>query len=285
MSEENAFNVTTSNEDLVFTVKGVQFVMKKVEGGTFWMGADNGKCIRTYTVKTGLFRKEEREEEYIDTNVRNYDSEAEDDEKPVHSVTISSFFIGETEVTQALWKAVMGSNPSPFLGDNNAINVVSWNDCQQFIGKLNQITGKSFRLPTEAEWEFAARGGNRSKGYKFAGGDDIEAVAICYMNCGEVGIDDDGNFVCGDALTVKTKMPNELGLYDMSGNVWEFCGDWYGRYNREAQTNPTGPARGEYRVMRGGSWDVEVGGCRVQTRGWLSPDAGGDYFGFRLVLP
>ena len=153
-----------------------------------------------------------------DLNGRNYDSEAYGDESPVHSVTLSSYYMGETEVTQALWKAVMGNNPSRFKGDNLPVENVSWNDCQEFIRKLKQKTGKNFRLPTEAEWEYAARGGKKSNGYKYSGSNNIGSVAW---------YDDNSS---NQIHAVKGKRLNELGLYDMSGNVWEWCSDWYGQY-------------------------------------------------------
>lgn len=183
-----------------FQVGGVSFDMVWVEGGTFRMGA---------TSEQG--------------------SDAWGGEKPVHSVTLSGYYIGKTEVTQALWKAVMGSNPSEFKGDNLPVEQVSWDDCQEFIRKLNSLTGQHFRLPTEAEWEFACRGGNNSCGYKYSGSNDIDNVAWYFDNSGH------------KTHPVGTKAQNELGIYDMSGNVWEWCSDWYGNYSSGAQTNPKGP--------------------------------------------
>lgn len=194
------------------------------------------------------------------------------DEKPIHSVMLSDFLIGETEVTQALWKAVMGSNPSYFKGDNLPVERVSWNDCQEFIRKLNQLTGRMLRLPTEAEWEYAARGGKHSCGYKYAGSNSV----------GEVGLYDSNS----DNKThpVKTKKANELGLYDMSGNVWEWCSDWYGNYSSSAQSDPKGPFSGSSRVLRGGGWGSGAGYCRVSNRYGIDPDYRGSDFGFRLTL-
>ena len=170
-------------------------------------------------------------------------------ETPAHQVTLSDYFIGKTEVTQELWYAVMGNNPSYFTrSSRNPVEQVSWHDCQSFIQKLNQLTGLRFRLPTEAEWEYAARGGNKSKGYKYSGSNNIGDVAWCYDNSSET------------THEVGTKAPNELGLYDMSGNVWEWCSDWYGRYSSSAQSNPTGPSSGSFRVFRGGSW---IGSARA----------------------
>ena len=200
-------------------------------------------------------------------------SDADNDEKPVHSVTLSDYYIGETEVTQELWQAVMGSNPS-YYSDNpqRPVESVSWNDCQTFITKLNELTGKNFRLPTEAEWEYAARGGNKSKGYKYSGSNTIGDVAWYDGNSGSRTHD------------VKTKQANELGIYDMSGNVYEWCQDWYGNYSSNSQTNPTGPSSGSDRVLRGGCWYIIARYCRVSLRNPTSPDYRGRGSGFRLAL-
>ena len=224
-----------------FTVNGVQFTMVAVEGGTFTMGA---------TSEQG--------------------SDACENEKPAHEVTLSDYYIGQTEVTQALWEAVMGSNPSGHKGDNLPVEQVSWNDCQEFIQKLNQLTGKQFRLPTEAEWEYAARGGRKSRGYKYAGGNDIGSVAWYEDNSGT------------GTHPVATKQANELGIYDMSGNVWEWCSDWYGDYQSSSQSDPQGPSSGFFRVDRGGSGCSCAGRCRVSYRGDNSPDDRINFLGLRL---
>ena len=227
-----------------YTANGVSFQMVYVEGGTFTMGA---------TAEQG--------------------SDAYDDgERPAHSVTLSSYYIGQTEVTQALWQAVMGSNPSDFDGDDLPVENVSWDDCQEFVRKLGQITGKNFRLPTEAEWEYAARGGSKSRGYKYSGSDNIGSVAWYDGNSGS------------ETHAVATKSPNELGLYDMSGNVCEWCQDWYGDYSSSAQANPTGPTSGDYRVLRGGSCYSVARFCRVSYRNGSSPSDRGYCLGLRLVL-
>jgi formylglycine-generating enzyme required for sulfatase activity len=180
--------------------------------------------------------------------------------------------MGETEVTQELWQAVMGSNPSNFKGAQRPVDKVSWNDCQAFIRKLNQQTGLTFRLPTEAEWEYAARGGHKSQSHKYSGIDNLDVVAWYKNNCNS------------QTHNVKTKQANELGLYDMSGNVWEWCNDWLGKYTSDTQTNPTGPATGLTRVRRGGSWNSNSGGCRVSIRGHYSPNNHLDNLGLRLAL-
>ena len=199
-------------------------------------------------------------------------SDAYDNEKPTHSVTLSSFYLCKYEVTQALWRAVMGNNPSNFKGDNLPVEQVSWNDCQTFISRLNNLTGKNFRLPTDAEWEYAARGGNRSRGYKYSGSNVLSDVAWY-----------DGNS-SDKTHPVGTKSPNELGLYDMSGNVWEWCSDWYGTYSSSAQTNPTGPSSGSSRVNRGGGWFNVNRNCRSSNRSYDAPDFRDNYLGLRLTL-
>ena len=193
-------------------------------------------------------------------------------EKPTHNVTLSSFYLCKYEVTQALWKAVMGNNPSCSRGNNLPVENVSWNDCQTFISRLNNLTGKNFRLPTEAEWEYAARGGNRSRGYKYSGS-NVPSDVAWFSDSG-------GN----KTHPVGTKSPNELGLYDMSGNVFEWCSDCYGTYSSSAQTNPTGPSSGSYRVYRGGSCYFFAGFCRSSSRCFEAPIDHRYDLGLRLAL-
>ena len=223
-----------------YTVNGVQFQMVSVEGGTFQMGSETG----------------------------------DGDEKPVHEVKLNGFSIGQTEVTQELWEAVMGTNPSNWKGLKLPVENVTWNDCQTFITKLNSLTGQQFRLPTEAEWEYAARGGNQSKGYTYSGSNNLEDVAWYTSNSGSKTHD------------VATKAPNELGIYDMSGNVWEWCQDWYGSsyYSSSLINNPTGPSSGSYRVSRGGGWVNTATSCRCANRDGNSPGDSGTDLGFRLAL-
>ena len=198
-------------------------------------------------------------------------SDANADEKPTHSVTLSDYYIGKYEVTQAQWRAVMGSNPIYFTGNNLPVENVSWTDIQEFIQKLNKKTGKNFRLPTEAEWEYAARGGNQSKGYKYSGSNTLDDVAWYTRNSSS------------KTHPVGQKQPNELGVYDMTGNVLEWCQDWYGSYSSSSQTNPTGPSSGSGRVLRGGSWHSSVGYCRVSYRGCDYSGYRCSRYGFRLV--
>ena len=240
----NAVRALDPTKGFIITVNGVAFNMVKVSGGTFQMGA---------TSEQGS---------YVDS-----------DEQPVHQVTLSDYYIGETEVTQELWQAVMGSNPSKFTGSGLLpVEKVSWDDCQTFITKLNVLTGMQFRLPTEAEWEFAARGGNSSQGYKYSGSNNIDDVAWYTNNSNS------------KTHEVGTKAPNELGIYDMSGNVWEWCQDWDGSYSSSAQTNPTGPTSGAERVYRGGSFFGYAGYCRVSDRNYYTPGYRIYILGLRLAL-
>lgn len=197
----------------------------------------------------------------------------DNDEKPAHQVTLTNgYYIGQTEVTQALWKAVMGSNPSLFKGDDLPVESVSWNDCQDFIARLNDMTGQRFRLPTEAEWEYAARGGHQSRGTQYSGAYSLDNCAWYTDNSG------------AKTHSVATKQANELGIYDMSGNVWEWCQDWYGSYSSNAVTNPTGPISDSGRVNRGGGWGYIARDCRVASRGVNTPGLRGVNLGLRLVF-
>ena len=222
--------------------------MKLVEAGTFQMGSTTG----------------------------------DSDEAPVHSVTISKdYYMGETEVTQALWEAVTGYSPTSDgyswsskdgLGDNYPAYYISCEDVQSFITELNSLTGENFRMPTEAEWEFAARGGNKSKGYKYSGSNTIGDVAWYSKN------------TLSKTYAVKTKAANELGIYDMSGNVYEWCSDWSGEYSSRAQTDSTGPTTGDTRVHRGGSIFYGATHCRCAERSNNFPSSQIINFGLRLAL-
>ncbi len=235
---------SSGGSNRTFTANGVSFTMVHVQGGTFTMGA---------TSEQG--------------------SDAYDDEKPTHSVTLSNYYMGETEVTQGLWQAVMGSNPSNFKGDSSRpVEQVSWEDCQTFLSRLNSLTGQQFHLPTEAQWEYAARGGNKSRGYKYSGSNDLGSVAWYDDNSGS------------KTHPVKTKSPNELGLYDMSGNVYEWCSDWDGSYSSGSQTNPTGASSRSFRVHRGGGWGSYAWVCRVSRRNSFTPSLRFSDLGLRLAL-
>ena len=232
-----------SNTISISVKDGISIEMVKVEAGTFMMGA------------TPEMEK------------------PNSDEKPLHQVTlINDYYMGKYEVTQALWEAVMGSNPSKYKGDNLPVEKVSWNDCQEFISKLNSLTGRKFRLPTEAEWEYAARGGKRSRGYQYSGNSNISDVAWYDGNSGS------------KPHPVGTKQANELGIYDMSGNVYEWCSDWYGSYSSSSQTNPTGADSGSSRVYRSGSWSCSAWGCRLSFRSSFTPDYRRIGLGLRLAL-
>ena len=235
---------TISDDAITIPVKdGICIEMVKVEGGTFMMGATS--------------------------EMKNPNS----NEKPVHQVTLTNdYYMGKYEVTQALWQAVMGSNPSEYKGDNLPVETVSWNDCQKFISKLNSLTGRKFRLPTEAEWEYAARGGKESRGYQYSGSSNISDVAWYDENSGS------------KTHPVGTKQANELGIYDMTGNVWEWCSDWYSSYSSSSQTNPTGSDSGSARVSRGGGWFNDASYCRLSVRFYYTPDFRLDILGLRLAL-
>ena len=235
---------TVSDNTISIPVKdGISIDMARVEAGTFTMGA-------TAEMK-----------------------ELYDDERPTHRVTLTNdYYIGKYEVTQALWQTVMGNNPSKFKGDNLPVEQVKWKDCQKFLSKLNRITGKMFRLPTEAEWEYAARGGNKSRGYQYSGSNNLSDVAWYDNNSGN------------KTHAVGTKQANELGIYDMSGNVYEWCQDWFGKYNSSSQVNPTGANSGSDRVFRGGSWISNAGNCRSSYRDYITLGGRDSYLGLRLVL-
>ena len=225
------------------TANGVSFNMVQVEGGRFNMG---GTC------------------EQLGKNFR-----PEDDEYPIHVVTLDDYFIGETEVTQRLWQAVMGDNPSGFTGDLDLpVERVMWIECQTFVSKLSELTGIDFRLPTESEWEYAARGGKYSQHYIFSGSDDVDEVS----------------WHTGSSTHVVGQLkPNELGLYDMSGNVFEWCQDWKADYDMFPAENPTGPEDGENRIRRGGSWGGSPNGQRVSYRNYELPNIRWNYIGMRLA--
>ena len=234
----------TNGDIISIPVKdGISIEMVRVEAGTFTMGA-------TPEMKDPW-----------------------DDEKPTHQVTLTNdYYIGKYEVTQALWKAVMGKNPSKFKGDNLPVEQVNWKDCQEFLSKLNNTTGKKFRLPTEAEWEYAARGGKKSRGYQYSGSNNISDVAWYEDNSGS------------KTHTVGSKQANELGIYDMSGNVWEWCHDWKGSYSSSSQVNPIGANSVSRRVIRGGNWLNYAGHCCSSCRSFGASDIGMNSLGLRLVL-
>lgn len=243
--KEEAENLQTKT----FKVGNFLFNMVHVEGGTFMMGA---------TEEQG--------------------DEAYPDEKPIHKVTLSDYWIAETQVTQSLWTEVMRHKykskrfPSNFQGEDLPVEMVSWDDCKLFIAELNEQTGEKFRLPTEAEWEFAARGGLKSKGFKYAGGNSLKSLAWFAENSEK------------RTHSVKLRNPNELGLYDLSGNVFEWCEDRSEKYSEEAQNNPQGAEEGFNRVARGGSWCSDAGSCRVSIRYYFTQWLPNYHVGLRLAL-
>lgn len=231
--------------------------MVLVKGGTFQMGSPKNETGR-------------------------YDDEVQ------HAVTLSDFEIGKYPVTQKLWSDIMGNNPSSFKGDDLPVEQVSWDDCQEFLKKLNHKTGKKYRLPTEAEWEFAARGGAFSKGFLCAGSNDLNEVGWFWENSGDKTLSGEWKAELVTQNKCRThpvgqKKANELDLFDMSGNVWEWCADWYEQYPSGAQTNPVGPASGSYRVLRGGSWGGDAQYCRVARRLYYAPGLRFYSLGFRLA--
>ena len=233
-------------------------------GSVITIPVKDGICIEMVKVEAGSF----------DMGATPEMQDPYEDEKPVHRVTLTNdYYIGKYEVTQALWKIVMGSNPSNFKGYDLPVEKVSWNDCQDFVSKLNAMTGKRFRLPTEAEWEYAARGGKKSRGYQYSGSNTLGDVAWYGDNSGNKN------------HAVGTKQPNELGIYDMTGNVWEWCQDWYDSYSSSPQTNPTGAASGSFRVFRGGCRFYSAGYYyRTSYRNSGTPGGRSDFLGLRLVL-
>ena len=241
---DHVLNGVNNGSSHIFIAHNVMIEMVRVEGGTFTMGATAEQA-----------------------------SDAFSDELPTHKVTLSPFLIGKYEVSQTLWLAVMGENPSVNTGINLPVDNVTWNECQTFITKLNELTGKNFRLLTEAEWEYAARGGNKSKGYKYSGSNNLGDVAWY--------IDNSNN----TSHAMGTKAPNELGIYDMTGNVMEWVSDWKGSYSSGAQTNPTGPDSGTYRVNRGGSYGNVERLSRITNRNSIDPNMPSKTMGLRLCLP
>lgn len=253
-------NTTTSpirspvpGTDKHFTVNGVTFKMVFVKGGGLYLGCTSGS------------------------------GSCSSDEIPSHYVTLSDYYVGETEVTQALWKAVMGynNNPSNWQGDRLPVEMVSWTDCNEFVSRVNSLLaeqlpqGYRFALPSEAQWEYAARGGQKSSGSLYAGSNNVNFVAWYSDNSGS------------RTHEVKLKAPNELGLYDMSGNVWEWCEDWYSSswYSDNVNwTDPVNAFAGSYRVLRGGSWSYNASRCRVSNRYNDTAGSRNSYGGFRLAL-
>ena len=241
VKSNNTQSETIRNEKRRYVVLGVEFYMIKVEGGTFTMGATP-----------------EMEPVRLDL--------------PCHEVSLSDYWIGETQVTQQLWKAVMGNNPSKFQNDQFPVIGISWYNCQTFIRKLVELSGVNFRFLTESEWEYAARGGRKTHGYRYSGSNNPEDVAWFSQE--------------KEALhPVKWKKPNELGIYDMSGNGDEWCSDWVGNYSNNHQINPKGPLTGKNKIARGGDWvsSAKFAQCSFRSTG-CSPNINYLYHSLRLAL-
>ena len=238
-------HLTKPTDDVItLSVRNVSFDMVRVKLGSFDMGCDNSQ-----------------------------DNDCFDRETPSHFVMIDyDYYIGKFEVTQELYEAVMGNNPSGWKAPDRPVEDVSWDDIQLFCKELSILTGYVFSLPTEAEWEYAARGGHMATASKYSGSMNVDVVAWHSGNSG------------GQTHPVGSRQPNELGIYDMSGNVWEWCQDWYGKYSGNRQTNPKGPTEGTQRVLRGGAWDSNTEGCRVVKRRPSSQNIHNKGIGFRVVL-
>lgn len=245
--------VQDEGDSVIVNLYPSPFRMVKVEGGTFLMGAQDK-----------------------DPDGENYHPLADEDASPVHQVTLDSYYIGETVVTQGLWRTVMGNDDHRFvMGQDDFPAVrINWNECQYFVQRLNQMTKLKFRLPTEAEWEFAARGGNKSRGYVYSGSNELNKVAWSEQSHDK------------RLHSVKQKRHNELGLYDMSGNVWEWCSDWDGNYPTKEQHNPKGPKSDKfyYHVIRGGSWNDPSWFCYVFQRFANRYDKTWNDCGLRLAM-
>lgn len=228
---------------LGFAINGVWLDFVYVDGGTFIMGATEEQGLDAYDV-----------------------------EKPAHKVKVDDFMISQTEVTQGLWIAVMGEPPTYYMGDDYPVVGVSWNVCQVFLNRLSSMTGGIYRLPTEAEWEYAARGGNISYGFKYSGSNNPQNVACYNENSSDI------------PNKVKSKAPNELGIYDMSGNVAEWCQDWWADYTSDYSDNPCGPSNGEWKIIRGGAYSHSESCCRVSDRDYRPTDYAPNYSGFRICV-
>ena len=237
-------------QDSVVTVNlayGECLRMVWVEGGTFVMGHNGGGDV----------------------------SHSYEASRPEHQVTVSGFYMSAYEVTQGVWRAVMDENPSHFVGsDSLPVEQVTWSDAQRFVTLLSQQSGRRFRLPTEAEWEYAARGGVKGTGMAYAGccRDKLNECAWFCVNSK------------GRTHVVGGLAPNELGLYDMSGNVAEWCSDWMENYSAEPQQEPAGPRSGDSRIVRGGHFYSTSPACAVFDRGWYVPSGKTEYYGFRVVM-
>jgi len=278
-SEWTARNWSTSNSDIVdinvfCDFDGEKCTVTAKSGGTATITVSRGENSAKCTIIV-ILQPVEPEMVFVEGGTFMMGSDNNILEQPIHQVTISSFNIAKYQVTQKEWKSIMGNNPCYTQGDDLPIYEITWNDANEYVTRLNEATGKNYRLPTEAEWEYAARGGKESTGNKYSGSNNVNLVAWYTANCGEI-------------QPVGSKAANELGIYDMSGNVWECCSDWYGNYPQTPQTDPQGPISGTYRIIRGGGYNSYSDWCRVAMRFRVEPDniisSPGDC-GLRLVLP
>ena len=274
-SDNKEKTISSVAEVKTFNVNNVKFQMVKVSGGSYTMGATQKQIAE--------FGKDNLKKYFPHLNTKDHYGSSHgsiqqvvgNDEKPAHTVVLDDFYIATTEVTQELWQAVMGKNPSKNKDMSLPVTDVTWHDCQKFIKKLNKLLGLSFRLPTEAEWEYAARGGRHSKNFIFSGGDILGEVAWCYGNSQR------------RSHSVGMKKPNELGLYDMSGNVSEWCNDWHDHYyyRNSAERNPKGPNTGDFKVVRGGNYSWQFpSNLFTFSRDSKLPDWSDSETGLRLAL-
>jgi len=249
LEQKNDTPLKITNLKKTISVHGVSFNMIGVKAGTFLMGSTQNQVSKFPALRDSI---------------------------PQHEVTITKdYYLGETLVTQALWKCVMGNNPSKYKGDNRPVDSVSWADAQEFIKKLSALTHEIFRLPTEAEWEFAARGGIKCKNFVYAGSNDVDDVAWCYQHN-----------ETKETHPVAQKSPNELGLYDMSGNVFEWCQDHFEKYSDAPSVDPQdpNPKSKNGHVYRGGAFSSSNSLCVVSARCYTICDPSGEYYGLRLAI-
>ncbi len=278
---QNGAEVSTSNPYTFVVNRNIVYIAKFVkdsEGDTEGEEENENNSDTPTDIKTFDILAEIEKDEMVFVQGGSYNmgateeqgSDAKANEKPSHIVILSDYYISRYEVTQKFWETIMGSNPSSVKGDDLPVDNVSWEECNQFIQELNKRTGKQYSLPTEAEWEYAARGGDKRNGTKYSGSNNAEEVAW-------------SDALDGTIQPVGTKKYNELGIYDMSGNVSEWCYDWYGAYTDQDQANPIGAETGTEKVLRGGNCSDATLNCRITTRTSTAPETAKAKTGFRIV--